>query len=327
MSQVDSSSCSPGRDSIFVGVDVSKDHLDFDAIPWACPLRVAYDAAGIEKAVTHLKALSPALIVMEASGGYERRIAGELLSEGFNVVVVNPRQVRDFARGMGILAKTDAIDAVVLAQFAQCVKPKPRPQKTQEQDDLAALVTRRRQLVGLRTQETNRRGVVVNKAVGKSIDKVLDLLEKQIAQVDALIQEQIHSDDGLKAKDELIQSVPGVGKQTSAELLSHLPELGQLNRQQIAALVGVAPFDFQSGRHTGKSIIFGGRASIRCVLYMAALAAKTHNPVLRRFYDHLLASGKPAKVALVAVMRKLLTTLNAIVKTQQPWRNQCPQTA
>jgi len=324
MSQVASFS---GRDSLFVGVDVSKDHLDFDAVPAAHPLRVAYDAAGIQKAIAHLKALGPELIVLEASGGYERRIAGELLSEGFNVVVVNPRQVRDFARGMGTLAKTDAIDAKVLACFAQTVKPKPRPRPTPEQDDLAALVTRRRQLVGLRTQETNRQATAVNKVVKKSIDKVLRLLEAQIAQVDALIEEQIHSDDGLKAKDELIQSVPGVGKQTSAELLSHLPELGTLNRQQIAALVGVAPYDFQSGRHTGKSIIFGGRNSVRSVLYMAALAALTHNPVLRRFYDHLLARGKAAKVALVAVMRKLLTTLNAIVKTRQPWRTPCPQSA
>jgi transposase len=318
---------SPGCDSIFIGVDVSKDHLDFDAVPAAHPLRVANDAAGLAGAVAHLRALSPALVVMEASGGYERRIAGELLSEGFKVVVVNPRQVRDFAKGMGTLAKTDRIDAAVLARFAQTVQPKPRPRPTPQQDDLAALVTRRRQLVGLRTQETNRRGTAVNQAVKKSIDKVLRLLEAQIAKVDALIEEQIHSDDGLKVKDQLIQSVPGVGKQTAAELLSHLPELGQLNRQQIAALVGVAPFDFQSGRHTGKSIIFGGRASVRSVLYMAALAAVTHNPILRTFYAHLLAGGKPAKVALVAVMRKLLTTLNAIVKTNQPWRNTCPQTA
>jgi transposase len=324
MSQVASFS---GRDSIFVGVDVSKDHLDFDAVPAAHPLRVSYDAAGIQKAVVHLKALQPELIVMEASGGYERAIAGELLSEGFKVVVVNPRQVRDFARGMGTLAKTDAIDAAVLARFAQTVKPKPRPAKTQEQEDLAALVTRRRQLVGLRTQETNRQATATNRAVKKSVEKVLSMLESQIIRIDALIEEQIHSDDGLTARDTLIQSVPGVGKQTSAELLSHLPELGKLNRRQIAALVGVAPFDFQSGRHTGKSIIFGGRASVRNVLYMAALAAKTHNPMMRVLYQRLITHGKPAKVALVAVMRKLLIILNAIIKTQQPWRHACLKTA
>lgn len=320
-------SCVTGPNSVFVGVDIAKDHLDFDATPTAAPLRVANDAAGIQLALEYLRALSPTLVVMEATGGLERPLAAELLTAGLAVVVANPRQVRDFAKGMGILAKTDAIDAAVLARFAQVVQPKPRTPQTPQESSLGELVTRRRQLVGLRTQESNRQASATHKAVGKSIAKVLAVLETQIAQVEALIEEHIQSDDGLAAKDQLMQSVPGVGPQTSAELLSHLPELGQLNRQQIAALVGVAPFDFQSGGQKGKSLIFGGRCAVRCVLYMAALAAKVHNPVLRKFYEHLLDQGKPRKLALVAVMRKLLTTLNAIVKSQQPWRNLCPQNA
>jgi transposase len=303
----------------FVGIDVAKDHLDFDATPTPAPLRVAYDPAGLAQAVAHLHRLRPALIVMEASGGYERRVAAELLAAGFQVVVVNPRQARDFARGLGLLAKTDPIDAGALARFAQVVQPQPRPRPSATTSTLSELVTRRRQLVSLRTQEQNRLGLTHAQPVIKSLQKVLKVLDSQIAQLDQLITDQIQSDDGLKAKDQILQSVPGVGPQTSAMLLAHLPELGTLHRQQIAALVGVAPWDFKSGNFAGKSRIFGGRAPVRDVLYMAALAAAQHNPTFRAFAQRLTDKGKAAKVVLVAVLRKLLVTLNSMLRNHQSW--------
>jgi transposase len=311
----------------FVGIDVAKDHLDLDALPTAAPLHVDYDTLGLATLLEHLQKLQPTLIVMEASGGYERRLAADLLEAGFNVVVANPRQVRDFAKGVGQLAKTDQIDATVLARFAQIVQPKPRPQATPQASTLAELVTRRRQLVGLRTQEQNRLGISTTKPVVKSLQKVLKLLDSQVAHLDALINDQIQSDDGLKAKDQLLQSVPGVGPQTSAMLLACLPELGTLNRQQIAALVGVAPWDFKSGKFAGKSRIFGGRATVRETLYMAALAASHFNPTFRAFAQRLTQKGKAAKVVLVAVLRKLLTTLNSMLRSQQPWRITTPKNA
>lgn len=307
--------------SCFGGVDVAKGHLDLDLTPRPAPLRVTNDAAGIREAVEYFNRHRPALIVMEASGGYERRLAAELINAGHQVVVANPRQVRDFAKGLGQLAKTDAIDAAILARFAQVVQPKPRPAKTPEASALDELVTRRRQLIGLRTQESNRLEKCQIKPVIKSIEKVLKMLDTQIAAIEELISDQIQSDDGLQAKDEILQSAPGVGPQTSAELLAHLPELGTLNRQQIAALVGVAPWDSKSGKHIGKSFIFGGRACVRDVLYMAALAAKTHNPPLRAFAQRLLDHGKSFKVMIVAVMRKLITILNIMLRNKTKWQN------
>jgi transposase len=305
----------------FVGIDVSKDHLDFDAVPTAAPLRVTYDAQGLQQAIDHLKKLQPKLVVMEASGGYERRVAGELLAAGFAVVVANPRQVRDFAKGLGILAKTDAIDAKVLASFAQMVQPQPRPQPTASVSSLAELVARRRQLLVLKTQEHNRMGRNATRPVLKSIEQVMRILDKQLAQIDKLIAEQIRSDDGLKDKDQILQSTPGVSTQTSATLLANLPELGTLNRQQVASLVGVAPWDFKSGKFSGKSIIFGGRASVRQGLYMAAMVAMRHNPPLKAFAERLSAKGKAGKVVIVAVMRKLLTTLNSMIRNRQKWQS------
>jgi len=303
----------------FGGVDVAKDHLDLDVLPASRPLRVGNDAGGIAQAVAYFGRQGPVLIVMEASGGYERRLAAELIGAGHKVVVANPRQVRDFAKGMGILAKTDAIDAAVLARFAQVVQPKARPSQTPEACALDELVTRRRQLIGLRTQEQNRSALCRIKPVKKSIDKVLKMLDAQIHAIEQLISDQIQSDDGLKAKDEILQSTPGVGPQTSAELLAHLPELGTLNRQQIAALAGVAPWDNKSGNHVGKSFIFGGRACVRDVLYMAALSAKNCNRPLKVFAQRLTDHGKPFKVMIVAVMRKLLTTLNTMLRNNTPW--------
>lgn len=319
------SSLAPGGSSLvpdahcFAGVDVAKGHLDLDVLPAPAPLQVSNDAAGIALALEYFGRHRPALIVMEASGGYERLLAAELLAAGHQVVVANPRQVRDFARGMGQLAKTDAIDAAVLARFAQVVQPKARPAKSPEAGALDELVTRRRQLIGLRTAEGNRLEKSLHKPVKKSVEKMLKTLDAQIHAIEQLISEQIHSDDGLKAKDQLLQSAPGVGPQTSAELLAHLPELGALNRQQIAALVGVAPWDCASGKHLGKSFIFGGRACVRDVLYMAAMAARSHNPPLRVFAQRLSDKGKPFKVMIVAVMRKLLTTLNAMLRSNTPW--------
>lgn len=314
-----------GPTPCFVGVDVAKGHLDFDAAPNPAPLRVIYDAPGLAQALAYLRCLRPALIVMEASGGYERRLAAELLEAGWAVVVANPRQVRDFAKGMGKLAKTDALDAQILAQFAQTVRPKPRPRTTPQVSEMAELVTRRRQLLDLKTQEQNRLELDHLPAVHKSLQKVLKVLQAQIDSLEKLIAEAIAADETLAAKDQIIQSVPGVGPQTSAMLLANLPELGSLNRQQIGALVGVAPYDFKSGTFAGRSMIFGGRAPVREVLYMAALCAVQHNPVFQAFARRLEQKGKAAKVILIAVVRKLLTALNSMIRSQQPWRNPSPK--
>jgi transposase len=263
-----------------------------------------------------------ALIVLEATGGYEREIVAALLQAGFKVVVANPRQVRDFARGIGKLAKTDRIDAQVLARFAQVVQPQPRRQPSEQIAVLAEFVTRRRQLSDLSTQEQNRLPKARHITVRKSLQKSIQALEQQILKLDKLIRQNIESDDGLKRKDQVLQSVQGVGPGTSAMLLSHLPELGTLNRQEIAALVGVAPWDVQSGKWAGKSRIWGGRKEVRTMLYMAALAAIRSNPAIRAFYQRLKSQGKLFKVAITACMRKLLVILNTLVRNDCLWSPQ-----
>jgi len=303
----------------FVGIDVAKASLAVDSHPVRHPLSVSNDAAGIKKLIAFLTPLAPQRVVLEATGGYERQVAAELLSVGLAVVVVNPRQVRDFARGIGQYAKNDPIDAQVLAHFGAVVKPKPRTAQTTPDDILAELVGRRRQLVAQRDQERNHLKHVRFKKVKASIEKVLKLLEAQIDELDALIADRIDSDDGLKADNAILQSVPGVGPQTSAMLLALLPELGKLNRRQIAKLVGVAPFDNESGKFKGRRSIWGGRAPVRQVLYMAALVARKHNPVIRAFADRLESTGKAKKVVITACLRKLITLLNSLLRSRQPW--------
>jgi len=305
----------------FIGIDVAKDHLDAHLLPQGEALTSAADAAGVTSLVDRLQAVRPALIVLEATGGYESLVAAELAAADLPVAVVNPRQVRDFARALGLLAKTDAIDAHVLALFAEKVQPPVRTPPDEREQRLKALVTRRRQLVAMRTAELNRRAQA-NPEVRKSIDAVLKILHRQIEDIEHDIDGTIRHSRLWHEKDILLQSVPGVGPGTSRTLLAALPELGRLNRRQIASLVGLAPFNRDSGRWRGERSIWGGRAEVRTALYMATLSAVRFNPVLRVFYQRLRAAGKKAKVALTACMRKLLVILNALLRTQQKWHPQ-----
>jgi transposase len=259
------------------------------------------------------------LIVVEATGGYERALVVELIDAGYHVAVVNPRQARDFAKACGHLAKTDRIDAAVLARFGEAVERHIQAKIPEKQLELQDLVARRRQLVELRTGEMNRKEKASSKLVRKSLQETIDLLTKQIRRFEKQIAALVQSDDEWKQKTQIVQSVPGVGSQVSACLLADVPELGQLNRQQIAALVGIAPFNCDSGQFRGRRTIRGGRISVRCALYMAALTARRANPVIRAFADRLAALGKKPKVILTACMRKLLVILNTMVKNKTCW--------
>jgi transposase len=305
---------------LFIGIDVAKDTFHVASCPAAINISLPNCPSGINQLIKTLKPYNISLIVLEATGGYERPIVAELLQVNLKVVVASPRQVRYFARGIGEFAKTDPIDAHVLARFAQVVQPKPKLPSSPETDELADLVRRRRQLTDLRVQELNRSETVRHPRVRKSVRKMIKTLDYQIAELDELIQQNIKSDDDFRNKDEILRSTPGVGPQTSAMLLSQLPELGQLNRQEIAALVGVAPYDFRSGRFAGKSRIWGGRKDIRCVLYMAALSAMRCNPAIHRFASRLREQGKVFKVVITACMRKLLIILNTMMRNQTLWR-------
>jgi transposase len=309
------------NDSItsFVGIDVAKNSLDLCVLPEKTQLTLSYDAKGLKKLLRQLPEKETCLIVVEATGGYQRRVATVLVDAGHFVAVVNPRQVRDFAKGIGILAKTDRIDAEVIARFGQLVRPRTLAKTHEKQEELADAVARRRQLVELRTAEKNRLETAVSKLVRKSVQQMINQLDKQIKRIEKQILALLASNDEWKEKGEIIQSTPGVGPITAASLIAELPELGQLNRQQISALAGLAPFNRDSGRHQGKRSIRGGRASVRSVLYMAAMTARTHNPVIREFSHRLEAQGKPYKVAITACMRKLLVILNTLVKTNSHW--------
>lgn len=305
--------------SAFVGIDVAKRTWDLHVLPSGRSLSVKADDNGLRKLLEELAPLGRCLIVLESTGGYERRLAGELLAAGHDVATVNPRQVRDFARGLGRLAKTDRIDARTLAEFAEKARPRPAEKTPENQAELEALVTRRRQLVALRTAERNRRESTQVGLARKSIEHVLDLLRKEIDQLDDAIARLIKADDQWRRTAEIVQSTPGVGDVTVATLLADLPELGKLNRQEIASLVGLAPFNNDSGPRTGKRHISGGRAAVRNALYMAALTAVRCNPLLKAFAARLRQAGKPFKVVLTACMRKLLTILNTLVKQNVLW--------
>jgi transposase len=309
------------NDSItaFVGIDVSKHALDLCVLPDKTYAELSYDVKGLQQLLKALPEAGTCLIAVEATGGFQRRVVARLADAGHLVAVVNPRRVRDFAKGLGILAKTDRIDACVIAQFAQHVRPRTIAKTHEKQEELQQLVTRRRQLIGLRTAESNREELLTSKIVRKSVQKMVSLLNKQIETIEKEIVEFLQADDDWKGKGTILQSVPGVGKITVISLLSELPELGFLSRGEIAALVGLAPFNRDSGRFHGKRSIRGGRASIRSVLYMAALTARRCNPVIRAFAERLEAQGKPFKVAIVACMRKLLVILNTLLKTNSPW--------
>lgn len=307
--------------SAFVGIDIAKRSWDMHILGSGVALSVQADEAGLRKIVEQVAPLGRCLIVVEATGGYERHLAAELLAVGHDVATVNPRQVRDFARGLNRLAKTDRIDARTLAEFADKVRPRPQEKSPENQAELDALVARRRQLVALRTAERNRRELTTVKLARKSIDHLLDLLRKEIAQLDAAIAKLLETDDDWRRRVEIVQSAPGVGAVTSATLIAELPELGKLNRQEIASLAGLAPFNNDSGPRHGKRSISGGRAAVRSALYMAALTATRCNPTIQEFASRLKAAGKPCKVVLTACMRKLLTILNSLVKQNVLWNS------
>jgi transposase len=303
----------------FVGIDISKSSFDVAARRQRLRQKLSYDAAGLRRLIDLLQPLGACLVVLEATGGLEQRAAAELVEAGFTVAVVNPRQVRDFARAIGRLAKTDRIDAALLAEFAERVGPRPSVLASKTERELQELVTRRRQLVHLRTMETNRLATLTSKRARSSIRQVVGVLDRQIRELEAAIAEQIRSDDDWRQTAELLESVPGVGEVTSTALVAELPELGHLNRKQISALVGLAPFNRDSGTLAGRRSVWGGRAALRSVLYMAALTARRCNPLIRGFAQRLERAGKCFKVMITACMRKLLTILNVLVRTRTPW--------
>ena len=302
-----------------IGIDVSKKKLDVADGPKSFINCFDNDDPGHRKLLKALPKPEACLVVLEATGGYQKRIVLKLVNAGYLVAVVNPRQVRDFAKALGILAKTDKIDARVISHFGQLVRPRTVAQTHEKQDELDELVTRRRQLIALRTAEMNRKTTVTFSFVRKNLQQNVDRLSKDIRRIGSEIAKLVKSDDQWKGKYELLRSTPGVGAVTATTLIAEVPELGQLNRQKIAALVGVAPYNRDSGQFRGRRTIYGGRRSVRSALYMAALTARRHNPVIRAFADRLAAQGKLPKVILVACMRKLLVILNTMVKTNTHW--------
>lgn len=302
----------------YIGIDVSKATLDVASLPDGESWTVANDDHGLAELAPRLVARTPALIVLEATGGFEMLAALTLAKVGLPIAVVNPRQVRDFAKAMGRLAKTDALDAGILADFAQRVRPVPRPLPDEAALLLESLLTRRRQIVDMLTAEKNRLGFA-RRPVQRDIRQHIRWLEKRLRDVEGDLQDAVTASPLYHAKAELLRSVPGVGQVTTLTLLATLPELGHLSRHQIAALVGVAPLNRDSGTMRGKRMVWGGRAPVRAVLYMAALVGLKHNPVLRVFYERLRAAGKPFKVAATACMRKLLTILNAMLHQNRRW--------
>lgn len=308
---------------VFVGIDVSKAQLDMAIRPEG-RCSAPNDDAGFAQVIEYLKAVSPTLVVLEATGGLEIPLTGALAAAGMPVVVVNPRHVRAFAKAAGKLAKTDALDAQLLAQFAEVMRPAVRPLPNAQTQALAALLTRRRQLVEMLTAEKNRL-TQARPLVRKSLRAHIAWLERALDQADADLAQAIHESPVWREQDELLRSVPGVGPVLTTTLLANLPELGTLTGKQIAALVGVAPLNRDSGTLRGRRTVWGGRAHVRAVLYMGAIVAARFNPTIRAFYQRLLAAGKAKKVALTACMRKLLTILNAMLKHKTPWRPELTQ--
>jgi transposase len=308
-------------DSIIVGIDVSKDHLDIALRPGGEAFVVERNAAGLERLVARLRELSPHVVALEATGGFETIAAAALAGAQLPVVVVNPAQVRSFAHAIGKRAKTDPIDAAVIAHFAEATGPQPRPLQDETTQLLADLVARRRQIVEMMAAEGQRDRRLTNKRLKKSIARLRKVMETELAALDQEINDQVRGSPVWAEKEDLLASVPGVGPVIARTLIAELPELGTLDRKQIAALAGLAPFTRQSGRWRGKSFIGGGRTAVRAVLFMGAMAARRHNPTLKAFFERLVAAGKPRIVALIAVARKLLTILNAILRDNRSWQS------
>lgn len=308
------------EDALYVGIDVAMDSLDVALGPGAEVETFANSDAGIGNLIEQLSATSVALVAMEATGGYERELAGALWAAGFEVAVINPRQVRDFARAMGILAKTDAIDARVIARYAEAVKPAASGRPDPRIRELAELVARRGRLVSLVAAEKNCLRLTVSRSVRSDVRRAISGLGRRIKRLDVEIGAAIEAVPALASRRSLLQSVPGVGPQLAAALIAFLPELGSIDNKSIAALVGVAPLNRDSGTYSGRRSVWGGRGKVRSVLYMGALVASRHNPVIRELYGRLIRAGKPKKVALTACARKLLVILNSMLRHGEYWR-------
>ncbi len=308
---------------VFIGIDVSKAWVDVAAPPTGEAWRVDQDQAGVEALVLRLQAMSPQCIVMEATGGYEAPIVAALGAAGLPVAVVNPRQVRDFARSQGKLAKTDRLDAAVIAHFGQASGVTGQALRSPEARALEGLVARRRQIIQMRTAEQQRRQRALP-VIREGIEEVIALLNRQVKEIDDELGRRLRESPLWREREDLLRSVPGIGPATVFSLLAELPELGSLDRREAAAVVGVAPLNRDSGKHRGSRRCWGGRGRVRAALYMAALVGVRYNPTLKEFYERLLRAGKPKKVALTACMRKLLTILNAMLKHHTAWN---PQTA
>ena len=307
---------------VFVGIDVAKDRLDVAVRPSGESFVVARTGAGISELTTKLTTLSAQIIAIEATGGFETVVAAALAAAQLPIVVVNPAQIRAFAQALGKRAKTDPIDAAVIAHFVEATKAQPRPLPDETMRLLTDLVTRRRQIVEMMAAEGQRERRLTDKRLRKSILRLRKALEKELAEIDGEIDDHVRGSPVWAAKEDLLASVPGIGPVIARTLIAQLPELGSLDRRKIAALVGLAPWTRQSGQWRGKSFIGGGRKSVRSALFIAAMVASRYNPVLKRFRDKLVSAGKPKLVALIAVARKLLTILNAIVRDKRPWQPQ-----
>ena len=314
------------QESTYVGIDVAKAPVDVAVRPTGQRWVVSYDETGVGELVSQLENLGPALVLLETSGGLELPLVAALAAAALPVVVINPRQVRDFARATGTLAKTDALDAAVLAHFANAVRPSVRPLRDAATQVLNSLVARRHQVMTMLVSEKNRLSSATV-AVHPRIEAHIAWLEGELDDLDEGLRQTLRQSPVWREKDDLLRSVPGVGERLSMTLLAYLPELGMLDRRQVAALVGVAPFNRDSGTLRGKRTVWGGRARIRAALYMGALVASCHNPVIRDFYRRLLAAGKPKKLALTACMRKLLVILNSMLRHGLPWRDLTPKVA
>jgi transposase len=306
-------------DAIYVGIDVSKDRLDVHVRPTGEAFAVARDGEGLAALVARLKPLAPHLVAVEATGGFEMTVAAAIGGAELPLAIVNPAQIRHYAQALGRHAKTDGIDAEVVACFAEAVRPEPRPLPDEATQALADLVTRRRQIITMMVAE-RQRATRLPKRLKRSCERVVRVLEKELAALDQDIDTTVRGTPAWRAKEDLLASVIGIGTITARALIADLPELGTLDRRKIAALVGVAPFTRQSGQWRGKSFIAGGRPYVRAALFVATMAAVRHNPSIRDFRQRLLAKGKPKMVAMIACMRKLLTILNAILRDQTPWK-------
>jgi transposase len=307
-------------DALYIGIDVSKDRLDVHAHPSGQSFAVARNGEGLASLVERVAGMGPALIAVEATGGFETVVAAAFAGASLPIVVVNPAQIRAFANALGKRAKTDPIDAAVIARFAEATKPAVRPLPDEMTRLLAELVARRRQIVEMMAAEGQRERRASDKRLKKSIARLRKALEKELAELDGEIDDHVHGSPVWAEKEDLLVSVPGVGPVVARTLIAELPELGKLNRHEIAALAGLAPWTRQSGQWKGKSFIGGGRKSVRTALFIAAMVAARYNPTLKAFRDRLVAAGKSKLLALVAVARKLLTILNAILRDKKPWQ-------